>query len=117
GPLPTTRTEFAHLTSLTYDKVAQDYDELWSRNMAGRTASLPADLPLGRGDRVADLACGTGVYTLEMARLTDPGEVVAVDYSEGMLAAARERLEDEGYPVSLVHAPAGDLIARTPAAP
>jgi len=64
---------------------------------------------------VADLACGTGAYTLEMARLADPGEVVAVDYSEGMLAAARERLEGEGYAVSLVHARAEDFIARTPA--
>ena len=84
--------------------------------MAGPNARLTADLALVRGDRVADLACGTGVYTLEMARLADPGEVVAVDYSEGMLAAARERLEDEGYPVSLVHARAEDFIARTPAA-
>src|SRR5204862_4150472 len=73
-----------------------------------------AELDLRRGDRVADLACGTGVYTLEMARLSDPGEVVAVDNSEGMLAAARERLENEGYPVSLVHARAEDFIARTP---
>jgi SAM-dependent methyltransferase len=65
---------------------------------------------------VADLACGTGVYTLEMARQVHPGEVVAVDYSEGMLAAARERLEDAGYRVSLVHARAEDFVARsTPA--
>jgi len=84
--------------------------------VAGPNARLTADLALSRGDRVADLACGTGVYTLEMARLTDPGEVVAVDYSEGMLAAARERLEDEGYPVSLVHARAEDFIAHTPPA-
>ena len=84
--------------------------------MAAPNARLTADLALARGDRVADLACGTGVYTLEMARLTDPGEVVAVDYSEGMLAAARERLEGEGYPVSLVHARAEDFIARTPPA-
>jgi len=84
--------------------------------VAGPNARLTADLALSPGDRVADLACGTGVYTLEMARLTDPGEVVAVDYSEGMLAAARERLEDEGYPVSLVHARAEDFIAHTPPA-
>lgn len=84
--------------------------------MAGPNARLTARLDLRGGDRVADLACGTGVYTLEMARLTDPGEVVAVDYSEGMLAAARERLEEEGYPVSLVHARAEDFIAHTPPA-
>ena len=115
-PLPTTSTEFAQITSLTYDKVAQGYDELWSRNVAVPNARLTADLRLQRGERVADLACGTGVYTLQMARLTDPGEVVAVDYSEGMLAAARERLEHEGFRVSLVHARAEDFITRTPSA-
>src|SRR4029078_9582403 len=99
GPLPTTRTEFAHQTSLTYARAAQGDEELWSRNVAGPNARLTRDLSLVHGDRVADLACGTGVYTLERARPTDPGEVVAVDYSEGMLAAARERLEDAGYPV------------------
>jgi ubiquinone/menaquinone biosynthesis C-methylase UbiE len=96
--------------------VAQGYDDLWSRNVAAPNARLTAGLRLRRGDRVADLACGTGVYTLEMARLIHPGEVVAVDYSEGMLAAARERLEHEGYHVSLVHARAEDFISRTPPA-
>jgi len=81
--------------------------------VAAPNARLTSDLDLRRGDRVADLACGTGVYTLEMARLTDPGEVVAVDYSEGMLAAARDRLEEAGYPVSLVHARAEDFVTHT----
>jgi ubiquinone/menaquinone biosynthesis C-methylase UbiE len=116
GSLPTQRAEFAHITSLTYDKVAQDYDDLWSPHVVGPNARLTAGLGLRRGDRVADLACGTGVYTLEMARLADPGEVVAVDYSAGMLAAARERMDEAGYPVSLVHARAEDFIARTPPA-
>jgi ubiquinone/menaquinone biosynthesis C-methylase UbiE len=84
--------------------------------VAGPNARLTAGLALRRGERVADLACGTGVYTLEMARMADPGEVVAVDYSGGMLAAARERLENEGYPVSLVHARAEDFVAHSPAA-
>ena len=104
------------MTSLTYDKVAQGYDDLWSRHVACPNARLTADLELRRGDRVADLACGTGVYTLDMARLIDPGEVVAVDYSEGMLSAARERMDEAGYPVSLVHARAEDFVVRTPAA-
>ncbi|HEV7499605.1 MAG TPA: class I SAM-dependent methyltransferase [Vicinamibacteria bacterium] len=84
--------------------------------MAAPNARLTSGLALRRGDRVADLACGTGVYTLDMARLSDPGEVVAVDYSEGMLAGARERMETQGYRVSLVHARAEDFIAHTPAA-
>ncbi len=81
--------------------------------MAGPNLRLTDDLRLRRGDRMADLACGTGVFTLEMARRTAPGEVVAVDYSEGMLAAARERMEEEGYSVSLVHARIEDFIARS----
>jgi ubiquinone/menaquinone biosynthesis C-methylase UbiE len=84
--------------------------------VAAPNARLTRALGLRAGDRVADLACGTGVYTLEMARLSDPGEVVAVDYSEGMLAGARERMENEGYAVSLVHARAEDFVARTPPA-
>jgi SAM-dependent methyltransferase len=49
-----------------------------------------------------------------MARLVAPGEVVAVDYSEGMLAAARERVEAAGHHVTLVHARIEDFISRTP---
>lgn len=97
---------------LTYDKVADDYDLLWSRHVAGPNARLTLELDLKRGDRVADLACGTGLYTVEMARLVAPGPVVGVDYSEGMLAAARQRAEDEGLVLELVHARAEDYIAR-----
>jgi ubiquinone/menaquinone biosynthesis C-methylase UbiE len=97
---------------LTYDKVADDYDQMWSRHVAGPNARLTLELDLKRGERVADLACGTGLYTVEMARLVAPGPVVGVDYSEGMLAAARQRAEEEGLLLELVHARAEDYIAR-----
>jgi ubiquinone/menaquinone biosynthesis C-methylase UbiE len=97
---------------LTYDKVADDYDQLWCRHVAGPNARLTLELDLRPGDRVADLACGTGLYTVEMARRVAPGPVVGVDYSEGMLAAARSRAEDEGLRLELVHARAEDFISR-----
>jgi ubiquinone/menaquinone biosynthesis C-methylase UbiE len=100
---------------LTYDKVADDYDLLWSRHVAGPNARLTLELDLRRGERVADLACGTGLYTVEMARLVAPGPVIGVDYSEGMLAAARQRAEDAGLELELVLARAEDYIARSPA--
>lgn len=99
----------------TYDRVADGYDDLWSRNVTGPNARLTRGLALQRGERVADLACGTGLYTLEMARLVEPGEVVGVDYSEGMLATARERAEEEGLSLTLVHARAEEYIASAPA--
>lgn len=97
---------------LAYDKVAEDYDDLWTPHVVGPNARLTRELRLNRGERVADLACGTGVYTLEMCRLVQPGEVVGVDYSEGMLATARERAQEYGLLATWVHATAEDFIAR-----
>jgi len=99
---------------IAYDRVADAYDGLWSRHVTGPNARLTHGLGLRRGERVADLACGTGIYTVEMAGLVTPGEVVGVDYSEGMLAAARERAEREGLSLRLVHARAEDFIASAP---
>jgi ubiquinone/menaquinone biosynthesis C-methylase UbiE len=43
------------------------------------------------GDRVLDVACGTGAVARHAAQRVEPdGEVVAVDLSPGMLAAAKE---------------------------
>ena len=100
---------------LAYDRVADAYDDLWSRHVSAPNVRLTRGLRLQLGERVADLACGTGLYTLEMARLVDPGEVVGVDYSEGMLATARERAEAEGLSLTLVHARAEEFIASAPA--
>ncbi len=45
---------------------------------------------LGEGDRVLDVACGTGALTLAAAeRVLPSGEVVGVDPNEGMLEVAR----------------------------
>jgi ubiquinone/menaquinone biosynthesis C-methylase UbiE len=93
-----------------YDEVASDYDRLWSRHMAGPQTRLTAGLRLAPGDRLADVACGTGLVTLDMARQTRPGYVVAVDYSENMLEATRRLLGAEGIPVRLVHAQAEHFV-------
>jgi ubiquinone/menaquinone biosynthesis C-methylase UbiE len=97
---------------VAYDRVAEDYDDLWTPNVLGPNARLTRGLRLRRGERVADLACGTGVFTLEMCRLVHPGEVSGVDYSEGMLATARERAAEQELQARWVHARAEDFIAR-----
>ena len=94
----------------TYDRVAGAYDDLWSKHVAEPNEQLTRDLRLVRGERIADLACGTGLFTLDMARAVSPGEVVCVDYSEGMLAAARERFAAAGFDASLVHQKAEDFV-------
>ncbi len=105
----------AEFAQLTYDKVAEGYDDLWSRHVVVPNERLTRGLRLTPSDRIADVACGTGVYTLEMARRVAPGEVVAVDYSEGMLSAARDRADAAGFELTLVHAKAEDFVAHAPA--
>ncbi|HVO29475.1 MAG TPA: methyltransferase domain-containing protein [bacterium] len=96
-----------------YDRVAQAYDDLWSKNVAEPNAKLTRGLKLKPGERIVDLACGTGAFTLEMAKLVEPGETVGVDYSEGMLANARERAIEANLPITLVHSKAEDFIEHS----
>jgi len=50
------------------------------------------------GDTVLDLACGTGVNFPDLlARVGPSGRVIAVDYSDGMLEAARAKARNNGW--------------------
>jgi ubiquinone/menaquinone biosynthesis C-methylase UbiE len=102
-------TDYARLA---YDRVADAYDDLFFGHVSGPNARLTRELRLEPGERVADLACGTGAVTLDMARQVAPGEVVGVDWSEGMLSGARERVRAEDVRVFFVHARAEDFVAR-----
>ena len=106
----------AEYAKQAYDRVAGDYDDLFSGHMTHVNARLDLALQLRGGQRVADLACGTGVGTVEMARAVAPGEVIGVDYSEGMLAEARERARHAGVSVSFRHARAEEFIAQAASA-
>src|SRR5262249_50225195 len=104
--------EPAEYAQSRYDAVASEYDRLWSRHMAAPQARVTDALGLAPGDRLADIACGTGVITLDMARRTRRGEVVASDSSENMLEEARARLAPEVAALRLVHAPAERFVAE-----
>jgi SAM-dependent methyltransferase len=49
------------------------------------------------GEKVLEVGCGTGAATVPLAEAVgDTGEVVGIDISEPMLAAARERISNRG---------------------
>jgi len=110
--LTTTTTD--ELFQATYDRVAARYDDLWSRHVNTPNDRLTRGLGLRRGERLVDLACGSGAATLPMTRLITPGETVAVDPSEGMLRLAREAAEAEDLELTAVQAKAEDFIANAP---
>jgi demethylmenaquinone methyltransferase/2-methoxy-6-polyprenyl-1,4-benzoquinol methylase len=79
-----------------FDRIARVYDLMNSVMTAGlhhRWRRRAADLAaVGPGDRVLDVATGTGDLAIELARRVGPnGAVVGSDFSEEMLARARTK--------------------------
>jgi ubiquinone/menaquinone biosynthesis C-methylase UbiE len=105
----------AEYAKLAYDRVAEDYDDTFGSQAAAFSVRLNQALALQPGQRVVDLACGTGGNVVDIARVVAPGEVIGVDYSEGMLAEARERVQSEGVTATFCHARAEEFIAQAPA--
>ena len=61
-------------------------------------------LELSPGDRVLEVGCGPGVTLETLVDAVGPeGTVVAIDYSPAMLAAARERVEENGWECVELH--------------
>lgn len=75
---------------------AEVYDELFVPALFGEWASRVADAAGIRvGQRVLDVACGTGVLTRALAdRVRPGGTVVGLDVNDGMLAVAQRRAPD-----------------------
>lgn len=60
-------------------------------------AQLLKALRIRKGQRVADIGCGNGFYSLRMARLAGPeGRVLAVDIQPEMLSLLRDRAKQAG---------------------
>jgi len=82
--------------SAMFDRIAGVYDLMNTAMTAGlhhRWRARAAELARVRpGDRVLDVATGTGDLALELARRVGPeGEVVGSDFSQEMLARARAK--------------------------
>jgi ubiquinone/menaquinone biosynthesis C-methylase UbiE len=85
------------LIRAAYDRIAPDYDARWSVHVSEPQNRLTRELGVTRGERCADLGCGTGLDTVELLKLAAPGEVVGVDLSPAMLAAAQKRARASGH--------------------
>jgi len=74
----------------TFDLVANGYDNPAMRFFPSAGEQLAERLQLQPGERVLDIACGTGAFSVAAGQRVRPGgRVQAVDLSEGMLARAQ----------------------------
>ncbi|MFZ0499131.1 MAG: methyltransferase domain-containing protein [Steroidobacteraceae bacterium] len=77
-----------------WDRAAADYESLWQVQLAGAQSQLLASASLAPGDRVLDVACGSGLVTFSAAHAVGPtGRILGIDLSGQMIAAARRRAE------------------------
>jgi ubiquinone/menaquinone biosynthesis C-methylase UbiE len=76
----------------SYDRVAPYYDEAWLQQLRPVTDKLLSFLPDCLPGRIIDLGCGTGYTTQYLAERYPDHEITALDISERMLDAARQRL-------------------------
>lgn len=93
-----------------YSRIASLY-ELWARATESKARRRVLDKAGVRdGEAILEVATGTGRQLASLARLNPSGRTVGVELAEGMLAAARRRVERSGMPgVELLRADALDL--------
>jgi len=99
-----------------YGRWADLYDALArSTPGLGRLRERAADaLALDPGDTVVEMGCGTGANFPHLRERVGPdGRVVGVDFTQGMLARARDRIDREGWRnVHLVRGDATEIEFR-----
>ena len=83
-----------------WDKAAEDYERFWAAQLRPAQDLLLTFAGIRGGERVLDVACGTGLVTLQAASSTGPlGQVVGTDISEqmGERASAEARRRGVGH--------------------
>jgi ubiquinone/menaquinone biosynthesis C-methylase UbiE len=79
-----------------WDLASNDYDPLWQEQLAPARMGTLALASLAPGEQVLDLACGTGLVTLDAARSVGlAGKVLGTDLSGQMVEIARQRAAEQ----------------------
>jgi len=80
-----------------WDRAAVDYEPLWRMQLADAHEALPTAAAPAPGERVLDVACGTGLVTSQAAQAAGPrGNAVGIDLSDRMIDAAGRPAAERG---------------------
>ena len=85
-----------------FDAIAPDYDRLnhilsFDIDKGWRKKAVKEITDKGHAMEVLDVACGTGDFSIAIARTAAPGShVTGLDLSEGMMKIGREKVASEG---------------------
>lgn len=80
-----------------WDKAAPDYEACWAAQLAPAQRLLLDMAAVTRGERVLDVACGTGLVSFPAAEAAGvEGMVAGTDISDGMVERARGLAAEKG---------------------
>jgi ubiquinone/menaquinone biosynthesis C-methylase UbiE len=108
--VPMISTKWVRLFHFIYDHVLSKFHDLLQPHMLPLKKTAVDELHLKRGDRVISFCCGTGQeFPFIQERIGAEGEILGIDWSDGMLDQARRRILSNGWTnVKLVK---GDVTA------
>jgi ubiquinone/menaquinone biosynthesis C-methylase UbiE len=80
-----------------WDLAATGYESLWQAQLAEAQVAMLEFASPAEGERVLDVACGTGLVSFAAARAVGPkGHLLGTDLSQRMIDAAERRAQDLG---------------------
>jgi len=81
-----------------WDKAADYYERFWAKQLEPAQRRLLQLAALEPGERVLDVACGTGLVTLPAAEAVGPrGSVLGTDISEEMVRSLENAAKTRGF--------------------
>jgi ubiquinone/menaquinone biosynthesis C-methylase UbiE len=99
-----------------WDKAAPHYEQYWAEQLEPAQRRLLELAGLGPGERVIEVAAGTGLVTFPAARAVGPsGVVFATDISDAMVEALGAAAERQGLRQITAARRDGEALNSTPA--
>jgi len=81
-----------------WDKAVEHYENFWQSQLKPAQDLMLQMTALRSGEKLIDIACGTGLVTFPAAEMVGPdGFILATDISEGMVKKGRELAEQKNY--------------------
>jgi len=94
-----------------YDKISKIYDLFTALFYNRARKNLLKKLDIKKDDRILIIACGTGQnFKLIQEKMGNNGEIIALDYSKGMLKIAQKKINQNNWKnIKLLNIDAKDL--------